>query len=489
MSYLRLVLLVFLCSSLVSLPSFAVSVCPPGGCPNVKSLGAGFSQLRDSCEGMMSVACKHVPQNSRRACSGLPRESTPEYFANPLAFVGGCLVGIADSAWEIASYLAKTIKNSMRFALDRKFRGEVIDHGLDITAMLMDAIWEDPDGFFKNLLTQAVSYIKQEYKEFETCLTPKAQAEAVCGLLGYSATFYILTTRALVKLGIKLPSHLAKLQKAKFKVPDLKQALFGGQSKRTVTAENLTPYMSSSEKRSFFLKFQESLKTVNEKFQDVINNSKGAVLFHGSNSSSLLAFSANKTLGGLRPTGYMREKGITPFSGELAWGVGPNGVNQKLLSAAKITDLDLAMRYTNLSVLRNNSNQALKLFSDPEVSKKVSAGRKETWTKLSSRDKKYINENYPVLYGLGLKNPPVAQARYLGLDAGLRKEALGVGVEVSIPDGVSFSEIKSIFVPKKKVRSVKKLLKSQGLHKDIAVSPIESVQKVLEGYKAYGRLK
>lgn len=69
-----------------------------------------------------------------------------------------------------------------------------------------------------------------------------------------------------------------------------------------------------------------------------------AQLFHGSCSSSLIAFTSyNKNRGALIPTGKLEQEGLVPFTGEIAFG--RSGINTKYLSTVWIRSLEVALSY------------------------------------------------------------------------------------------------------------------------------------------------
>ena len=240
------------------------------------------------------------------------------------------------------------------------------------------------------------------------------------------------------------------------------------------------------------------LEFAKKNLQYVIDNANGALLFHGSGSSSLLAFTANRSLGGLRPAGEILKNGRAPYSGELWNGISGSvakpkvsGINQDHVSTTKITDLDLAMGYLS----RNNFSRGgryspkdssaelaeLKGYGEQYLSPDllrtkiaIEQRRIEQWNALSRKDKKLVEENFPVLYGL---NPGKVREVEVHFLAKLK-------AEVSVKGGFDFTEIRSIFVPENKVKLIREILHKQGID-HIKVSPIERIEQVYQATKGH----
>ena len=70
----------------------------------------------------------------------------------------------------------------------------------------------------------------------------------------------------------------------------------------------------------------------------------GAMLAHGSSSSSLMAYTDYmNNEGELIPLGKMESKGKIPFSGEISFG--RSGINVEYLSTVNTPNLDVALKY------------------------------------------------------------------------------------------------------------------------------------------------
>ena len=203
-----------------------------------------------------------------------------------------------------------------------------------------------------------------------------------------------------------------------------------------------------------FSPFQSQLFRVNGTLQYVIKNSNGAKLYHGSGSSSLLAFTATHSRGGLRGVYELKD---LPSGSKKAYrdekDTIPNGFH---LSTVKITDLGVAINYSEWGQFRV---------------KFVPSG-----VEFSERDLGLINDMFPVIYGL---QPKVKRTiNPIKPDGTLRGE--GFSVDVQMVGGVNFDEIVAVFVPANKIRLVEDLIADLSLSHTIKVSPIEPIQEVFE---------
>lgn len=210
--------------------------------------------------------------------------------------------------------------------------------------------------------------------------------------------------------------------------------------------------------RRNFSPFQSQLFRINGKLQYVIKNSNGAKLYHGSISTSLLAFTATQSKGGLR--GLYELKNLPSGSAKTSWDE-KDKINRSIpnsfhLSTVKITDLGVTVNYSEAGHFRE---------------KFIPSG-----IEFSKRDLDLINDMFPVIYGL---KPKVGRrVNITEPDVTLRGE--GFSVDVQMVGGADFDEIVAVFVPANKARLVEEIIADLNLPHTIQVSPIEPIQEVFE---------
>ncbi|MCF8059647.1 MAG: hypothetical protein K9K67_10145 [Bacteriovoracaceae bacterium] len=222
----------------------------------------------------------------------------------------------------------------------------------------------------------------------------------------------------------------------------------------------------------------------------VIEEGNGAIFFHGSSSRSLTAFGTNNSAGGLRPTGQLRARGIEPLSGELGSGVSTGGINQNYLSAVDISGFEEAVRYTSIArstgaeraiygLTREQQERAVQNYmiengiTDTPTTRRdiidllgVRVVEPANLGRYSEVERGFIDQQFPILYGLRPQGE--LETRILGARAGLPSNTRG---EAAINGGVSFDEIRSIFVPPERVDQVRRFLIDNGITNPINVVP------------------
>ena len=188
----------------------------------------------------------------------------------------------------------------------------------------------------------------------------------------------------------------------------------------------------------------------------------GAVLGHGSNSSSLLAFTEyGGKKGSLIPTGQLEQQGKVPFSGEIIFG--RSGVNRESVSTVLITEKKTLGQYSNMNgkgwskfesqkkavsdVFEKKPEKGSMLETMKKNSAEVESLRRKQWNTLTSEERKLVQEPFPVVYGI--------EPKRAGTVHGVKSD---VRYEMGLKDGATVDEIKSIFVPKDKIDYVKKML-------------------------------
>ena len=210
------------------------------------------------------------------------------------------------------------------------------------------------------------------------------------------------------------------------------------------------------------------------RYPGLIESAHGSLLVHGSDSSSLLAFTRyNNFEGALIPAGILERQGKIPFGGEIIWGRG--GVNQSALSTTLITAIDEAVKYSGYSQNPKDQKPGWSLQKSKETEAwarteyqganegsalqhtrknrmEVEQKRQKEWEKLSADERKLVSEPFPIVFGI--------RPRRLG---SLKPAASDVDREVLLKDGAKRDEIRVVWVPKDKILEVKHILSnSQG---------------------------
>ena len=218
----------------------------------------------------------------------------------------------------------------------------------------------------------------------------------------------------------------------------------------------------------------------------VLNEAGFPVYFHGSRSSSLPGILQNE---GLEAFDALRKKGITPLGGEQSSLVYPNHINNDMISAVYIDNLDGAMDYAGAYAGANRNpfsfSDKMKEWNGSMFGLKKGDTKKfvdeyewkypglrsryenyfeelpKTWDNLSADEKSLANENFPVLYGL---NPKAGSANRFFVPK------TDIASEIGIGGKTTFDEIQGVFVPESFVD------RTQTLFGDKAkVLPIESI--------------
>jgi hypothetical protein len=224
----------------------------------------------------------------------------------------------------------------------------------------------------------------------------------------------------------------------------------------------------------------------------VIEAGNGALFFHGSSSRSLTAFGTHRSAGGLRPSGELRERGIEPLSGELGRGVTTNGINQNYLSATDLSGFNEAARYTRIAANSSGAERAIQGYSQEQIDRFIQRYMAQNGTpdtpemrrniiegfglrviepadlsRYSDVERAFIDDQFPVLFGLRPQGE-LTQQRIIAAGAGLPRN---ISSEAAIRGGVSFDEIRSIFVPAERVDQVRQFLLDNGINNRINVVP------------------
>jgi len=145
--------------------------------------------------------------------------------------------------------------------------------------------------------------------------------------------------------------------------------------------------------------------------------------YHGTSSAILLGL--KETKGKLVSFGKLDEKGVTPFTGEIsAIGVGGKGISKEYLSGVALYDYDVLEKYARArgfspekekevitkyeEILRENPD----LSEDVKqgIKKRIELGKKRIreFERLSEKEKKILEEEFPVVIAAEPKIEPVS---------------------------------------------------------------------------------
>ncbi|MEZ0390973.1 MAG: hypothetical protein ACAH59_02080 [Pseudobdellovibrionaceae bacterium] len=196
---------------------------------------------------------------------------------------------------------------------------------------------------------------------------------------------------------------------------------------------------------------------------ELISKLHESTFFHGTNSSSLLAFTEYGNLkGSLNSIGLMESQGKIPFAGEIIYG--RSGINQGGISTAALGSIDKAVDYSKSAhgwdplVGRKAIDQFKSLTPGSQGSiqneiirngTEVNTKRLSEWSKLTPEEQNLVKEGFPVLYGIRPTGPERLQ--FPGTSS-VRGESI-------LREGTQANEIKVLFVPPSKVEFVRDLLR------------------------------
>ena len=349
-----------------------------------------------TCEATLeALDCKNiVPEDQIRDCNRSPSSSpytTSRYLSsqtadgpNPLAVKNdeeifkACAIGFGTSAKEFwDTWVVDNVSALVEFVSSPSLPslpsiesiGESISSTWNFTRMTTSYLWTeyqrargqtggmgtpiDVGVMTTNIATPVIIKVKETIEEEVThlqCLKEEIQANMICNFLA-DISIPPGGFVAFLKVG-KLASRTYPSVERAF-------ARLKGILPAAINEEKLLRFMRKDDRGSS--SFQRELTLASERYGHVIRNSNEAVLFHGSGSASLLTFTSNKPLGGLRPTGELLRQGKAPFTGELNTGTFGNdvgqGINSDSLSAVKITDLNLSLNYLGKLGERTQSNR------------------------------------------------------------------------------------------------------------------------------------
>jgi hypothetical protein len=194
------------------------------------------------------------------------------------------------------------------------------------------------------------------------------------------------------------------------------------------------------------------------------------VYYHGTHSGALKGIS---NIEGLANLSHLAEHNIIPQSGELI--TGTLGVNQKGLSTAFASNLDDAVGYSMRDLDSSPISDFKKwwgetrlhypsespYFPKPEFYDNLYNTRLEEYNKLTELEKSFIDDKFPMLFGI--------HPRY-GDNSRFWPVSSDIGSETAIGGKVGFDEITNLFVPQSKIGLTQDYLQGRNPFK---ISPIE----------------
>ena len=236
-------------------------------------------------------------------------------------------------------------------------------------------------------------------------------------------------------------------------------------------------------------KITNSLKDMNLT-KKKLNN---AQLFHGSTSASLLSFTKyNNYQGKLIPTGQLMKLGKIPFTGELKHGItNPRGISHIAISTTDITHIDTSLNYTICGLDVTEEEYLDSLSQKKNI---ISNIRLIEFNKLDKLEKYLVLHQFPVLYGIKLKdeydenngdNKDNENQRYTNSMSKKNKRYIQVNsiiYEIGIKNGISKDEIKIIFVEKRKIKLVQQIVGTDIIVKRFTKRMTEIINKRSSDY-------
>ncbi|AQS39788.1 hypothetical protein Sps_04705 [Shewanella psychrophila] len=229
----------------------------------------------------------------------------------------------------------------------------------------------------------------------------------------------------------------------------------------------------------------------------------GAEFFHGSRSSSLLAFSdsAGDFKGQILPMGTLMSEGLYPFSGEAGNSLAANAANTTAVSVVRAENVGAAYDYATqelraprFDLARSETEVAtaekelvekdgvsadvvekLRLgtddgfsFSDFATTMKarrliLNSGRLRRWSGLSTVERDFVSEDFPLLYGFTEKNNDLVVPIHSDIPG-----------EFGITGGVKSDGVKVIYTEEAQVQRVLNYLHAKGFN-SIAVRSFKDI--------------
>ncbi|MDB9786520.1 hypothetical protein OAB57_00295 [Bacteriovoracaceae bacterium] len=211
-----------------------------------------------------------------------------------------------------------------------------------------------------------------------------------------------------------------------------------------------------------------------DSYPGLLESSGRSILFHGSKSSSLLAFTdyGKEDKGKLLSTGKLVEKDRVPFSGEISFGL--YGISREHISTVFVDNIKAAMRYAGVvnhdkswefyGINDSYHQNKFKIEDFPlQATRDVLEKRKNQWSDLNKKEQTLVNLNFPVMYGLKPNNKDYYKAKLVNSD---------INSEIAVKSPIDPEIIKVIYVPKDHLQQTKELLID---FPDINVASFESL--------------
>ncbi len=200
---------------------------------------------------------------------------------------------------------------------------------------------------------------------------------------------------------------------------------------------------------------------IDRRFSGLFDLIGDGYLLHGSSSSSLLGLSSGI---GLRPTGWLLDRGMCVFCGALDTGLG--GANREYLSSFFITEaagLEYYARATTYSPIRDLADlkklrkidkaKYVPLMQDSlNQFERLVTNRIQQFGKMPDSIRSFVKDQYPVIYAI---NPH-------GLN--IVAEHSDVGRALGIWRGAGPKSITAALVPEEKIRMTQVMLGGRSKH-------------------------
>lgn len=218
----------------------------------------------------------------------------------------------------------------------------------------------------------------------------------------------------------------------------------------------------------------------------LIEHSQGATLFHGTDSSSLLAFTMEddpSVSGHLLPMGTLLENKIYPFGGEAGNALREGALNKEHISTVEFDNFGGAYDYSQLrqkapwdfrlggTELSLHLDNSAAREMDPklhEAERELLQGRLERWNALEPESKRLVSLGFPVVYGLS----PIDSG-----EGRIKRVPSDVPGETAIRFGVSPEEIRVIYTEERYVELASEVVHKLVSARGISVKAFSEIRK------------
>ncbi|MNQ72726.1 putative deoxyribonuclease RhsC [compost metagenome] len=215
-------------------------------------------------------------------------------------------------------------------------------------------------------------------------------------------------------------------------------------------------------------------------------HSQGATLFHGSDSSTLLAFELSDDpsySGYLLPMGTLLENGIYPFGGEAGNALREGALNKEHISTVNFDNFGWAYNYSRLNEKRQWSlgfgrmelsshlgNSAERDYDSKlyDAKKMLLQGRLDRWGQLDLTSRRLVGLSFSVVYGISPLNNE---------DGRIKEVASDIPGETAVRFGASTEEVRVIFTEEKHVELVSQVVSKNVLAQHISVKSFNHILK------------